>query len=68
MPGCLRTGMWGVAWLESTEGERDRRFCFLCFLLLLIKECFYKIKLLMDLERSVPMFSFRAVLLRFGVR
>ena len=77
MPGCLRTGMSGVAWLVLTEGERDDFICrcFLCRFLLL-KECFYRdrdvvcfyIKLLMDLERSVPMFSFRAVLLRFGVR
>ena len=66
MPGCLRTGMPGVAWLEATEGKRETILC--RFFIINIKECFYKIKLLMDLERSVPMFSFRAVLLRFGVR
>ena len=77
MPGCLRTGMSGVAWLVLTEGEKDDFMSLFFVSFLLLKECFYRdrdvvcfyIKLLMDLERSVPMFFFRrAVLLRFGVR
>ena len=31
MPGCLRTGMWGVAWLESTEGRETDDFMSLFF-------------------------------------
>ena len=57
--------MWGVAWLESTERQTVLFFVFF----IMNKRVFLQnIKLLMDLERSVPMFSFRAVLLRFGVR
>ena len=66
-----------MVWLKLTEGERDDFMSLFFVSFLLLKECFYRdrdvvcfyIKLLMDLERSVPMFFFRVVLLlRFGVR
>ena len=42
MPGCLRTGMSGVAWLESTEGKETDDFVVVFVSFLLLKECFYR--------------------------